>query len=303
MWAGTVAVVTGGLVREYRRDIAAAQARLDAVPRETVETRFGAVEYADLGAGAALLVSHGIFHGCDGGLLSVRDTVTGRRVIAPSRFGYLGSTLPDDATAADQAEAFAALLDHLDIDRTDVIGISAGTTAALRLALRYPDRVGRLVVLSGNLPGDPNAVAPPGWARLFYNDLAMWAMKRFAPSQAARLMGVPAGFPRDAAQAGVVEEMRDSIFPMAPRVAGGVFDAYVSNPSVNDFPLEKLSVPTLLMHTRDDPLCAFSAAEQAAQRIPDCRFVALESGGHLGLGQTERTRVELNAFLDVPAAV
>jgi pimeloyl-ACP methyl ester carboxylesterase len=269
----------------------------------TVETRYGAVEYAESGSGAPLLVSHGIFHGYDGGLLSVRDTITGRRVISPSRFGYLGSTLPDGATAADQADAFVALLDHLGVDRADVIGISAGTTAALHMALRRADRVKHLVVLSGNLPADPNAVAPAGWARLFYNDLAMWVMKRFARPQAARLMGVPAGFPRDDAQAQAVDEMLDSIFPMAPRVAGGVFDAYVSNPSVNDFPLEKLSVPTLLVHTRDDPLCAFSAAEQAAQRIPGCRLIALDSGGHLGLGQTERTRIELNAFLEVRAAV
>lgn len=62
-------------------------------------------------------------------------------------------------------------------------------------------------------------------------------------------------------------------------------------------------MPTLLVHTRDNPLCAFSAAEQAARRIPGCRLIALDSGGHLGLGQTERTRIELNAFLEVPAAV
>lgn len=302
-WAGTAALVTGRLVREYRRDIAAARARLDTVPRVSVETRYGAVEYAESGAGAPLLVSHGIFHGCDGGLLSVRDVVSGRRVISPSRFGYLGSALPPDATAADQADAFVALLDHLDIERADAIGISAGSTSALQLALRHPDRVKHLAVISGNLPGDPNAVAPPGWARLFYSDLAIWAVKRFARPQAARLMGIPAGFPRDAAEAEAVEEMLDSIFPIAPRIVGGVFDAYVSNPSVNDCPLEKLSVPVLLMHTRDDPLCAFSAAEQAAQRIPGCRFIALDSGGHLGLGQTERTRVELDAFLSVPAVV
>jgi pimeloyl-ACP methyl ester carboxylesterase len=97
--------------------------------------------------------------------------------------------------------------------------------------------------------------------------------------------------------------MLDSIRPMAPRFAGGVFDASVSNPSVNDFPLEKLSVPTLLLHTKDDPLCAFSAAERAAARIPGCRFVALESGGHLGLGQDARTRAEIEGFLRVRAVV
>jgi hypothetical protein len=120
---GVVAAVTGGIVRDYRRDMAAARARLDAVPRQSVATKFGAIEYAESGAGDPVLVSHGIFNGCDGGLLAVRDIVVGRRVIAPSRFGYLGSTLPRGATAADQADAFASLLDHLDISRIDVIGM------------------------------------------------------------------------------------------------------------------------------------------------------------------------------------
>lgn len=295
--AGAAAVVTGRLARDYRRDIAAVRARLDAVERKLVDTDWGAVEYAEAGAGDPVLVSHGIFHGCDGGLLSVRDTVVGRRVIAPSRFGYLGSTLPAGATAAAQADAFAALLDHLSVGQVDVVGISAGTTAALQLALRHPNRVRHLVVLSGNLPGDPNAVAPPAWARLLYTDLAIWALKRVARPQMARLMGIPNGFPRNTAEAHDVAEMLDSILPMAPRKAGGIFDAYVSNPSVNDFPLEKLSVPTMLVHAQDDPLCAFSAAEQAARRIPGCVLVALDSGGHLGLGQTERTRAELDGFL------
>jgi 2-hydroxy-6-oxonona-2,4-dienedioate hydrolase len=37
----------------------------------------------------------------------------GFRVIGPSRFGYFGSTLPDRATPADQADAYALLLDHV----------------------------------------------------------------------------------------------------------------------------------------------------------------------------------------------
>jgi 2-hydroxy-6-oxonona-2,4-dienedioate hydrolase len=37
----------------------------------------------------------------------------GFRVIGPSRLGYFGSTLPKDASPADQADAYALLLDHL----------------------------------------------------------------------------------------------------------------------------------------------------------------------------------------------
>lgn len=277
--------------------MAAAWARLAAVPRQSVTTTFGAVEYAEFGTGAPLLVSHGIFSGCDGGPFAVGEIVANRRVITPSRFGYLDSDLPPDATAAGQADAFAELLDHLDVSRVDVVGTSAGATAALQFALRHPDRVIHLVIISGNLPGDPNAVAPPGWGRFFYQDWVMWAMKRFTRSWIERLMGVPEGFPHDEVQARVVAELMDSIFPMRPRATGGIFDAYVSNPSVNDLPLENLTVPTLLIHAKDDPLCAFSASEQAARRIPGSVLVAVESGGHLGLGQTERTRTDIGSFL------
>src|SRR5688572_6640988 len=41
-------------------------------------------------------------------------------------------------------DAFAALLDALDVDQIDVIGLSAGTTSALQLALRHPEKVKHL---------------------------------------------------------------------------------------------------------------------------------------------------------------
>ena len=135
LFMATTAAVAGlaaGLTRAYRRDLTAAQDRLAAVQRQSVYTSFGTLEYAEAGAGDPVLVSHGIFHGCDGGLLSVRSRLPTRRIIAPSRFGYLGSELPAGATPRDQADAFAALLDRLDLGQVDVVGISAGTTAALR---------------------------------------------------------------------------------------------------------------------------------------------------------------------------
>ena len=65
----------------------AARARLAAVNRHVIATRWGAVEYAERGSGTPVLVVHGIFHHCVGGLLYVRDLFPDRRVIAPSRFG------------------------------------------------------------------------------------------------------------------------------------------------------------------------------------------------------------------------
>lgn len=235
--------------------------------------------------------------GCDGGLLSVRDLLDAKRVISPSRFGYLGSDMPAAPSSAAQAEAFTGLLDELAIDTVDVIAISAGTGAALQLALGHPDRVGRLVVSSGNLPGSPTAEAPPGWARAFYNDPTMWALGRFARPALSRMMGVPSGFPRDAGQEAVISEMLQSIFPVSPRAQGALFDANVSNPEVNSLDLGAIEVPVMLVHARDDPLASFDAARAASERIPGATLVALESGGHLQLGQTERVRTAIASFL------
>jgi len=286
-----------GLRRRYRRDLAAARDRLHNLASEVIQTEFGRLEYAERGAGHPLLVSHGIFHGCDGGLLSVRDIVDERRTVVPSRFGYLGSTLPPDATGAMQADAFVALLDHLGLDTVDVVAISAGTTAATQLVLRHPERVDRLVVSSGNLPGSRTAEVPPEWAKLFYSDPAMWALMTFARPVFAKLMGVPEGLPRNASEARVVDELLASIFPVGFRAEGAIFDAYVSNPEMTGCPLEELRVPVLLVHARDDPLAAYDAAVEASQRIPDAVLVGLDSGGHLQLGQAERVRSEIRSFL------
>lgn len=289
--------VSLGVVPRYRRDIGAARMRLESIDSRTAILGVVPIEYTDVGEGPCLLVSHGIFHGCDGGQRSARDVVSDHRVISPSRFGYLGSGMPENPTGAAQADAFIELLDHLGVETADVMGISAGTGSAIQLALRHPDRVAHLIISSGNWPGSPTSEAPPDWAKMFYNDPAMWLLRALAPPMVGGLMGVPKGFPKDDEQAAYVEEMLDSIFPLGPRADGAIFDAFSSNPEINDYPLEQVSVPTLIVHTKDDPLASYQAAEAAAGRIPRARLVGLDSGGHLGLGQTERVRDAIAAFL------
>ena len=91
-----------------------------------------------------------------------------------------------------------------------------------------------------------------------------------------------------------VNEFIDSLFPMSPE--GFNFDLFVSNADVTGYGLEAISVPTLIAHTKDDQLASHEASERAAERIPGARFVSLESGGHLMLGQQIRCRDELARF-------
>jgi pimeloyl-ACP methyl ester carboxylesterase len=203
--------------------------------------------------------------------------------------------MPPNATPAAQADAFAELLDALDIRQIDVVGISAGATSALQLALRRPDRVKHLAVLVGNLPGSPTAVVQSSWTKRVNRQFVMWAMRTFAPSTTARLVAaVPRGFTMSGDDRRIVNEFIDSLFPMSS--AGYNFDLFVSNADVTNYNLEAISVPTLIAHTKDDQLASHDASLRAAGRIPGARFVSLESGGHFMLGQYKKERAELADF-------
>jgi pimeloyl-ACP methyl ester carboxylesterase len=52
----------------------------------------------------------------------------------------------------------------------------------------------------------------------------------------------------------------------------------------------------LIIHTKDDQVASHEASRRAAERIPGARFVSLESGGHLMLGQTKHVRDEVADF-------
>lgn len=70
-----------------------------------------------------------------------------RRVVRYDLRGHGRSTTPPgDWTVTDLADDIAAILDHLQIERADVAGISLGGQTALAFALRHPDRLDRLVV-------------------------------------------------------------------------------------------------------------------------------------------------------------
>jgi 2-hydroxy-6-oxonona-2,4-dienedioate hydrolase len=156
MRAGRVAAVVAGLVLaaiglavyiSYQRDIGQARERV-LLGSQIAETPCGSIEYAVAGEGPPVLVSHGSGGGFDQGMDFAAPLVRkGLRVIAMSRFGYLRTPLPADASAAAQADAHACLLDALNIRRAAIIGASAGAPSAMQFALRHPERTAALVLL------------------------------------------------------------------------------------------------------------------------------------------------------------
>jgi pimeloyl-ACP methyl ester carboxylesterase len=71
----------------------------------------------------------------------------GFRIIAMSRFGYLRTPMPLDASPAARADAHACVLDALDIPRAAIAAGSAGAPSAMQFALRHPERCSALVLV------------------------------------------------------------------------------------------------------------------------------------------------------------
>lgn len=289
-----------GAMASYREDMRRAWDRINSFPTRRLQTRFGTVEYADQGEGLPLLVSHGVL-GCHVDSVDGWANLPGSgfRVIAPSRFGYFGSTLPQGATPADQADAYGLLLDHLGVDRAVVIGYSAGSGSVLEFALRHPQRVIGLILASCRLGGGVTlgkAFAP--LFRLAYSaDLLFWVFKKLMPTAFSQMMGIPKGYRPSPREAEAMAASRELLFPLKPRRDGAVFDGFVSNLVADRFPFEQLTVPTLVISARDDPLAPYRFAVKAASRIPGARLVTIDGGGHFFMGHDAEVRTEIGTFV------
>jgi pimeloyl-ACP methyl ester carboxylesterase len=81
----------------------------------------------------------------------------GYRVIAPDMLGYGYSSKPRNVeyTIGSQAKMIAGLLEHLKIPRAYIVGSSYGAAVAATIALDYPEKVERLVLVGAVTNNDP----------------------------------------------------------------------------------------------------------------------------------------------------
>ena len=290
----------------YRRDIGAAYQRLEAIERQTIQTACGPIEAAIRGQGEPVLISHGIAGGFDQGLgLAEAHLSEDMQAIAVSRFGYLGTPLPENASPAAQADAYLCLLDALKLDKVTVLANSAGGASAIQMALRHPDRVKALVLVSSVAPATvvkTIALPPkPVIQAVFGSDFLMWLITSKFQAMMHATVGVPEGYSLNEADQVLVSDLIRSILPIQPRQAGFVFDMFTSNLDMDQhpqaYPLEEQGVPTLIISAVDDPLVKYENARAMAERFPKAQFYTFPGGGHLLLGSGDTARVEIAKFL------
>lgn len=312
-WGALLALLLLGgctwIVPPYRHDLEAARARV-ASGSEVAATPCGPIEYATRGEGPPVLVVHGAGGGFDQGLIVGAPLVqAGYKVIAVSRFGYLRTPLPPDASPAAQADAYGCLLDALGIPRVDVLGASAGAPSALQFALRHPQRCKALVLLvpvvfTPRTGGAPAPTHPAGQTfmldTVLDSDFLIWLMPRLSRAMVEKsFLGTPPAVVERASpeeQARVTEMIRQAL-PLGPRRPGLLNDMKVID-HMHRYDLEQVAVPTLVMSTYDDLFGTYEAALYTAAHIPKARFIGYTQGGHMMVGDQGDAKKAIAAFLE-----
>lgn len=270
----------------YRRDMKRAYERVRG-KSTVIPSPYGDIEYTEGGAGPPVLVIHGSGGGYDQGELIVQSFLDNRfHWIAPSRFGYLHSTFRDGATFDDQAHAYAALLDHLGVEKVTVVAFSHGGPSALLFAVLYPERVSSLTLVSTGVAaastGDQGEADQKGRAltTIFKHDWLYWSLTRLFKKQFMGLMGATDAIIAELtpAQQELVDRIIEEMNPVSLRTAGVAFDNRAALPGDR---IAAIRAPTLIFHATDDTLQLYHNAEFAAATIPGARLVRFERGGHL----------------------
>jgi pimeloyl-ACP methyl ester carboxylesterase len=288
---------------KYIKRLNAAKNTLSAYNTNLVKTPAGVVEYYRKGSGYPVLISHGITGGFDQGIGLARNYI-GREYdyIAVSRFGYLNSELPRDSSPEAQADAYKYLLDELNIDKAFIFGNSAGGTSAIKFAMKYPDRCLGLILVSSNVPAGGALPPKPVMKAVFGSDFIYWSVAKLMKENMLSMIGVP-----ESIKGNLTEEEKERILdeivlgalPISLRTKGVINDMFLSNPDINNnYKFEKVDVPVLMVHCKDDTLCPYEEALAVSKRMPKAELATMEIGGHLILGKEPDTQKKITSFID-----
>jgi pimeloyl-ACP methyl ester carboxylesterase len=296
--AGALGAALGAysLARSYQEKIL--QIESLQLSSQIIETNKGPIETQIEGRGPTVLTAHGALGGHDRARL-YSFPEAGFRFICPSRPGYLRTPLYIGQSFEEQADALAALLDALKIEKVAIVGCSAGGPVAIQFALRHPERCWALVL--GNaitaplspLYGlmEPVSRALFGWDWLTWfgvNRLVLYSLR-------PNLFRHVRGDPRKQRQ---IVSMLHTMYPTSLRTPGFVNDMYqVQN--TPGYPLGQITTPTLVVHGTHDMVVPYSHGERSAYAIPGAQFLSIESGTHLDfISHKELIQPQIIAFLN-----
>ncbi len=229
--------------------------------------------------GTPLLLLMGMGGSCRGWLpLQVPAFSKAHRTLIYDHPGVGGS---DDVAGPVRTDALAdvaaGLLDALDVERANVLGIFMGGMVAQELALRHPARVERLVLVGTYARPDARrqillrqwrdlaAMDPP--VEMMVRERLLWTLADDTLEQGDLIEDMTRFYSRDRA-------------PFTPDVFARQCEACLEHDTLDR--LAEIRQPTFVVCGREDRLTPLKLHEELAQGIPGARLATFH-GAHLAL--------------------
>jgi len=268
-----------------------------------IQTGAGFVEYAETGRGRVVLLLHGGGTGFDQINFYRELAAQGFRVVCPTRPGYLRTPINTGKTFRTQANMLYEFLDRLGIrEPVAVVANGLGGPLAINFAFYFPQRVSCIVfhdaVSQSYTPASivDNSFATRLLLAGFRNDFFGWiqslavaAFPKLVFEQYLRaetnLRGEQCKQIAQVLMANKEEVQKlkkyvNMYAPMSKRLYGLKYEeALCAN--LPRYQLERLNIPTLVIHSRLNRTVPISHGEFLAATIPSAQYIAYDGLGSL----------------------
>ncbi len=195
-------------------------------------------------------------------------------IVADSRGHGRSTRTKEPLGYAVMTDDYVALLDHLKIDKVALLGHSDGGNIGLDMAMRYPQRLSKLIAFGANY--NPGGLKNDG----------------YDPAQ-------------DPVFAGIWDwnrELYERISPTPTHYEAFWKDMaamWSSQPDFKPEQLAKIRTPTVIMGAEQDEFIRREHTEELAKLVPGAKLVMLRGVGHLAMGQDPaQFNREVLLFLD-----
>jgi pimeloyl-ACP methyl ester carboxylesterase/DNA-binding CsgD family transcriptional regulator len=196
------------------------------------------------------------------------------------RYDARGCGLSDwhvaDLTFAAQVADLESVVEAAHIDRFDLIGISQGGAVAVEYSIRHPERVSHLILYGAFTRGWRRRGEPSARQYSALNELVRfgWGQDNPAFRRLFANMFVPDA--SEEQECWFSDLMRVT---SKPEIAAQILEAFADVDVVER--LAAVTVPTLVIHAREDARVPYSEGREFATGIRGARFVTVESRNHI----------------------
>jgi 3-oxoadipate enol-lactonase len=248
--------------------------------------------YTDTGLGTPVVLLHGYPFNRSLWNEQVAALSNSYRVITPDLRGSGESDAANGAATMNQmAQDVAALLDHLEISRAVIGGLSMGGYVTLAFYKQSPSRVRALVLADTRAQGDTEE-GKQTRSQQAEKALAE-GMAGIADAMLPKLLTPETVSKRPE----IVKRVRDMMLKTKPEGAAGALLGMAEREDQTEL-LSQISCPTLIIVGQDDAITPVEDSEKMHRAIRGSRLVVIENAGHVSnLERTEQFNEELTKFL------